>query len=65
MPDLDERSIAEQTHIASTAPPCMFRVGGCICDIDLHFDSAGRNGRIRGGATDQRQFHNWLATIFL
>src|SRR2546422_3306686 len=28
MPDLDERPIAEQTHIASTASLRMFRVGG-------------------------------------
>src|SRR5437588_13089075 len=65
MPDLDERSIAEQTHIASTATPCMFRVGGCICDIDLYFDSARRNSGIRRGAAGERQFHNRLTPIFL
>ena len=35
MPDLDERSIAEQTDVASAATLCMFRVGGRIGEVDL------------------------------
>src|SRR2546425_9542095 len=65
MPDLDERPIAEQTYVARATTLRVFRVGGCIGDVDLYLYRACRDRGISGGATRKRQFHNWLTPIFL